>query len=59
MRFIYKKLCRIYIILGKDERLKFENDRESYSKEVQRVYDEIKPYHGGKGSCLSQQILPY
>ena len=30
------------IILGKDERLKFETDKEQYSKEVQRIYDEAK-----------------
>lgn len=52
-----KTLCALYarencvgfmIILGKDERLKFEKDRESYSKEVQRIYDETKTYHDGK-----------
>lgn len=52
-----KTLCAFYarencvgfmIILGKDERLKFEKDRESYSKEVQRIYDETKTYHDGK-----------
>lgn len=32
---------------GKDERLKFEKDREFYSKEVQKIYDEAKPYGGG------------
>lgn len=52
-----KTLCALYarencvgfmIILGKDERLKFETDRDSYSKEVQRIYDETKTYHDGK-----------
>ena len=52
-----KTLCALYarencvgfmVILGKDERLKFENDRENYSKEVQRIYDETKTYHDGK-----------
>lgn len=52
-----KTLCALYarenrigfmVILGKDERLKFENDRENYSKEVQRVYDETQTYHDGK-----------
>jgi len=52
-----KTLCALYarencvgfmIILGKDERLKFEADRESYSKEVQEIYDETKTYHDGK-----------
>lgn len=52
-----KTLCALYarencvgfmVILGKDERLKFEKDREYYSKEVQRIYDEAKTYHDGK-----------
>ena len=52
-----KTLCALYarencvgfmIILGKEERLKFEKDRENYSEEVQRVYDETKTYHDGK-----------
>lgn len=52
-----KTLCALYarencvgfmVILGKDERLKFENDRENYSKEVQRIYDETQTYHDGK-----------
>lgn len=36
------------IILGKGDRLKFETDRDNYSKEVQRVYDETPTYHDGK-----------
>ena len=52
-----KTLCALYarkncigfmVILGKDERLKFEKDRESYSKEVLRLYDEAQTYHDGK-----------
>lgn len=52
-----KTLCALYarencvgfmVILGKEERLKFEKDRENYSKEVQRIYDEAKTYHDGK-----------
>lgn len=52
-----KTLCALYakencvgfmIILGKDERLKFEKDRESYSQEIQRIYDETPTYHDGK-----------
>ena len=52
-----KTLCALYardncvgflVILGKDERLKFEADRENYSKEVQKVYDEAQTYHDGK-----------
>ena len=36
------------IILGKEERAKFEADRENYSKEVQEIYDEAQTYHDGK-----------
>ena len=52
-----KTLCALYarencvgfmVILGKDERLKFEKDRENYSKEVQRIYDKAQTYHDGK-----------
>ena len=52
-----KTLCALYarencigfmIILGKDERLKFAKDRENYSKEVQKIYDETQTYHDGK-----------
>ncbi len=52
-----KTLCALYarenyigfmIVLGKDERLKFETDKESYSKEIQEVYDNTHTYHDGK-----------
>lgn len=52
-----KTLCALYarencigfmVILGKDERAKFEADRECYSEEVQRIYDEARTYHDGK-----------
>ena len=52
-----KTLCALYarescvgfmIILGKDERLKFEADRENYTKEVQKIYDEAQTYRDGK-----------
>ena len=52
-----KTLCALYarencigfmIILGKDERLKFEQDRANYGEEVQRIYDETETYHDGK-----------
>ena len=56
-----KTLCALYarencvgfmVILGKEERLKFENDRENYTEEVQRIYDEAKTYHDGKWIIL-------
>lgn len=52
-----KTLCALYaregcvgfmVILGKDERSKFEEERENFSKEVQEIYDEAKTYHDGK-----------
>lgn len=52
-----KTLCALYarencigflIIFGKNERLKFEKDRENYSKEVQTIYDASQTYHDGK-----------
>ena len=52
-----KTLCALYarescvgflVILGKEERLKFEKDRESYSKEIQRIYEKAQTYHDGK-----------
>lgn len=52
-----KTLCALYarencvgfmVVLGKDERLKFEADKESYSKEVQEIYDNTHTYHDGK-----------
>ena len=52
-----KTLCALYarencigfmIILGKEECLKFEKDRESYSEEDQRIYEKTQTYHDGK-----------
>ena len=36
------------IIFGKDERTEFEESRESFSAEVQKIYDESKTYHDWK-----------
>lgn len=52
-----KTLCTLYakentigvmIIFGKYEREKFEEDRNNYSFETQKIYDESKTYHDGK-----------
>ncbi len=52
-----KTLCALYarkncvgfmIILGKEEHLKFENERETYSEEVQSIYEGAKTHHDGK-----------
>ena len=52
-----KTLCALYarehcvgfmVILGKEERIRFEADREHYAREIQRIYDEAQTYHDGK-----------
>lgn len=52
-----KTLCTLYarekcigfmIIFGKDERAKFEAERNDYSQQVQQIYDESKTYRDGK-----------
>jgi hypothetical protein len=52
-----KTLCTLYakesvfgllIIFGKQEREKFEANKEDYSAQIQRVYDESTTYHDGK-----------
>lgn len=52
-----KTLCSLYarencvgfmVVFGKEERVKFEADRKSYSKEVQKTYEEAQTYHDGK-----------
>ena len=52
-----KTLCSLYarenrmgfmVILGKDERAKFEAARNNYSELVQKTYDETKTYQNGK-----------
>ena len=52
-----KTLCALYarencvgfmVILGKDERRRFENERSAYSAEIWRIYEETRTYHDGK-----------
>lgn len=52
-----KTLCSLYarencmgfmVILGKDERLKFETDKDNYTQEVQKIYDESQTFYDGK-----------
>lgn len=52
-----KTLCALYarencvgfmVVLGKDEQLKFEAEKENYSKVVQEIYDNTHTYHDGK-----------
>ena len=54
-----KTLCMLYarehcigfmVILGKVERLQFENGKAHYAPKVQNIYDETSSYHDGK--CL-------
>ena len=52
-----KTLCALYareqtfgfmVILGKDERARFESQREVFSNETLKVYDETTTFHDGK-----------
>ena len=52
-----KTLCALYaredcfgfmVIFGREERERFEQQRQDYSAEVQHVYDAAKTYHDGK-----------
>lgn len=52
-----KTLCALYakeqtigfmVILGKDERTKFESMREMFSNVAQKIYDETTTFHDGK-----------
>lgn len=52
-----KTLCALYakencigfmVILGKDERIKFESSRSAFLNLVQKTYDEAQTYHDGK-----------
>ena len=52
-----KSLCALYakvqtigfmVILGKDERTKFESMREMFSNAAQKIYDETTTFHDGK-----------
>ncbi len=47
---LYAKACScgFMIIFGKNEREKFEADRQNYSEAVKKIYDEAKTYHDGK-----------
>ncbi|WP_313343141.1 DUF3788 domain-containing protein [Sedimentibacter sp.] len=56
-----KTLCTFYamenrfsllVILGREERVRFEAHRNEYSKAVQKLYDETKTYHDGKWLLL-------
>ena len=43
-----KNCVGFMMILGKDERAKFEAERNHYSKQVQKIYDAANTYHDGK-----------
>lgn len=52
-----KTLCALYarenrigfmVVLGKDERAKFETDRGKFSQEIGDIYDNARTYHDGK-----------
>ena len=56
-----RTLCALYarkdgigflVILGKEERLQFEREREKYGAETRRVYQESQTYRDGKWMML-------
>lgn len=58
-----KVLCALYakencfnfmIILGRNEREKFESNKNIFSSEIQKVYDESDTYHEGK--CIMFEL---
>ena len=58
-----KTLCALYVreqtlgfmvILGKDERAKFELQREAFSYETLKTYDEATTFHDGK--CIMFEL---
>ncbi len=61
-----KTLCALYarqhglgfmVILGQKERQAFENQRASFSQEIQELYDTTKTYHDGKWLMLEIQDM--
>lgn len=63
-----KTLCALYakeqtigfmVILGKDERTKFESMREMFSNAAQKIYDETTTFHDGKWLMFELKILLY
>ena len=43
-----KETIGVQIIFGKDERVKVEANRENFSEEAMRIYDEAQVFHDGK-----------
>ena len=43
-----EKVISFWVILGKDERAKFEAKKDDFTGFVQKLYDETKTYHDGK-----------
>ena len=61
-----KTLCTLYakencfgfmVIFGKDERAKFESDRDHYSDAIQTIYDTATTYHDGKWMMIELNDL--
>lgn len=46
--YVREKCIGLMIIFGKAEREKFEAQRQAYSQEIQRIYDEADTYRDGK-----------
>lgn len=43
-----EKCIAFLVIFGKDERAKFENNRQGFSSDFQHAYDNAMTYHDGK-----------
>lgn len=63
-----KTLCALYakeqtigfmVILGKEERTKFESMREMFSNAAQKIYDETTTFHDGKWLMFELYFVRY
>ncbi len=51
--YAMERHCSLLIVLGREERNRFEADREAHSKTIQNLYDETETYHDGKWLWLA------
>lgn len=50
--YIREKCFGYWIIFGKEERDKFENQRDDFSFSMRKIYDDTQVYHDGKWIML-------
>lgn len=46
--YMKNQMVSFWVILGKEERNKFDEKRDEFSKEIQKIYDETETYRDGK-----------